>query len=557
MPVPRIAVRAEARRHLGNGIHAIADLLSPTLGPVGGVVANQPNVGQKTELLNDSSTAVRRIIEMGTPDTDVGAMFMRGMIWQVGQEIGDGGTVAAILTRTLFDESQRLIAAGESPIVLANGIRAATEDVVAYLKQSAQPVEDENQLTHVARGIIDDSDLAQVLGEMSYMLGPEAHVNVHKFVAPYLQQYYHPGGHYKAQIASMHFYTDKANRKTVMPTGRMALVDKRLDDPVDIIAILQAAQQAGAESLTILANHFSDQIIGILMANNRPPDMADFDESALEKKDTKAKQQGKIPISAAQMKFVGEERRLAYLDLELLTGSTIVGSDIAKPVEDITADDLGIVFRSEVDRDSMYVQAAHQFGPETQARVRELQTQLAEMPLDHDDYEMTVRRVSALTGGVGQIKIGADAKVERELLAELTKRTVTVLSTAQRGGVLPGAAASYAHARTSVDLDSNPEWRTGKQVLLRSLPAPLEQIVRNAYVENTKVYLERIVDAGPRTTFDAVQGKVVDAFEHSIFDVAETMVRVLQTAVSNAIMAITTDTIVYHKEPEQSFTPNE
>ena len=189
--------------------------------------------------------------------------------------------------------------------------------------------------------------------------------------------------------------------------------------------------------------------------------------------------------------------------------------------------------------------------------MRELQAQLAEIPLDHDDYDMTVRRVSALTGGVGQIKIGADSKVERELLSELTKRAVTVLSTAQRGGVLPGAAASYAHACASVDLDSNPEWRTGKQVLLRSLPAPLEQILRNAYVENTKVYLERIFDAGPRTTFDAVQGEVVDAFEHSIFDVAETMIRVLQTAVSNAIMAITTDTIVYHKEPEQSFTPNE
>lgn len=557
MPKPRIVGRSEARRHLGSGINAIADLLAPTLGPVGGVVANQPNVGQATELLNDSSTAVRRIIQLHDTDADVGAMFMRGMIWQVGEEIGDGGTVAAVLARACFNESARLIAAGINPVILARGIQAGCEEVVTFLKAQSTPIGDEDELAGVARSMVDNPDLAQVLGEMSYMLGADAHVNVHKFVAPYLQQFYHPGGHYKAQIASMHFYTDKAFRKAVMPPGRLALIDDRIEDPVDIIAVLQAAQQAQAGSLTILANHFSDQIIGILMANNRPPVQREFDETALEQPKADPKHKGKIPIVAAQMKFVGEDRRTAYEDLATLSNAAIVGSEITKSTEDINPDDLGFVTRSEVDGDSMYVLSPNQYGPEVRQKVAELRAQLETMTMDDDDWESMVRRISALTGGVGQLKIGTDSKVERELLAQLAKRTIRVLSVAQRGGIVPGSAASLAHASRILDMETSPALTPGKQVLAQALCAPLEQIMRNAYLENIGVYVQRVLDAGTRATFDAVTSQVVDAYEQSIFDVTDIMIQILRTAVSNAVMAITTDTIIYHKDPQQSFSPNE
>lgn len=555
MPVPRIVSRHQAFQHLSSGINAIADLLGPTLGPVGGVVAHQQDVGQKTELLDDSSTAVRRIIQMHDADSDVGAMFMRGMIWQVGQEVGDGGTTAAVLARALFNESARLTASGHSPIVLAQGIRAGCEEVAAYLRESAVPIGDEDDLAALARSIIGDPQLAQVMGEMSYLLGPDAHINVHKFVAPYLQQFYHPGGHYKAQIASMHFYTDKAHRRAVLPPGRIALVDKNIEDPVDAIAILQAAQAAQASSLTILANNFSDQVVGLLMANNRPPQNREFDETALEQPEPDPKHKGKLPIAAVQMKFVGEERVFAYQDLSLLTGAATVGSDISKSAEDIGAEDLGYVNRTETDTDSMFVIAQNQFEPEVRSRASELRRQLADMGMEEDGYDILVRRVSALSGGVGQLKVGADTKVERELLSDLSKRTIRVLSRAQRGGVVPGGGASLVHASFALDM-SDPRLSPGKQALRAALQAPLRQIIANAYQEDASVHVQRVVDGGPRAAFDAVSGEVKDSFEGAILDVPDILIDVLRTAVSNAAMAITTDAIVYHKKPEQSFTPN-
>lgn len=554
MPVPRIVSRLQAFKHLGSGINAIADLLGPTLGPIGGVVAHQQDVNRKTELLDDSATAVRRIIQMYDPDSDVGAMFMRAMIWQIGEEVGDGGTAAAVLARSIFNESARLTAAGINPVVLAKGLQAGCEEVVQHLQEAAVPIGDEDELAALARSIISDPELAQVLGEMSYMLGPDAHINVHKFVAPYLQQFYHPGGHYKAQIASMHFYTDKAHRKAVLPAGQIALVDKNLQDPVDIIAILQAAQAAQASSLTILANNFSDQLIGLLMANNRPPEHREFDETALEKQEQESAHKGKIPIVAIQMKFVGEERVMAYQDLALLTGATVVGSDITKPAEDIGAEDLGSVNRTEVDTDSLYVLAQNQFDPEVRAKAAELRQQLAETSMDDDDWDLLVRRVSTLNGGVGQLKVGANSKVERELLSDLSKRTIRVLSKAQRSGVVPGAGASLVHACDALDM-SDETLAPGKRVLELALSAPLQQIMANAYVENIGVHVQRVRDAGPGAAFDAYSGEVKDAFEAAILDVPDILIDVLRTVVSNSVMAITTDAIVYHKNPEQSFTP--
>ncbi len=554
MPVPRIVSRLQASKHLSSGINAIADLLGPTLGPVGGIVAHQQDVGRKTELLDDSATAVRRIIQMHDPDSDVGAMFMRAMIWQIGQEVGDGGTVAAVLAQAIFNESARLTAAGFNPVVLAQGLQAGCEEVVQYLRDTAVPIGDEDELAALARSIIEDPELAQVMGEMSYLLGPDAHVNVHKFVAPYLQQFYHPGGHYKAQIASMHFYTDKAHRKAVLPTGRIALVDKNLEDPVDIIAILQAAHAAQASSLTILANNFSDQAIGLLMANNRPPQHNEFDESALEAQEQDPRHKGKLPLAAIQMKFVGEERRLAYQDLALLTGATTVGNDISKAAEDIAPEDLGDVNRVEVDTDSLYVLARNQFDPAVRQKASELRQQLAKTPMDDDDWAILVRRVSTLSGGVGQLKVGANSKVERELLADLSKRTIRVLSKAQRSGVVPGAGASLVHAAAALGM-ADARLAPGKRILAQALNAPLEQIMANAHVENAGVHVQRVRDAGPRAVFDAYSGEVKDAFEAAILDVPDILIDVLRTVVSNSVMAITTDAIVYHKEPEQSFTP--
>src|SRR5690606_8063514 len=243
MPKPKVIGQPTTTRHFTLGIDTMADLLAPTLGPVGGVVANQRDHQRKPELLDDSATAVRRILNMGDPSADVGAMLMRSMVWRVVQRAGDGGATAAVLARAMYRESVRMIAGGANAMRVARGVNQAIDAAVASIRAQARPIAHENDLAHVALSVIRDPALAAVLGEMSYLLGPDAHVTVEKYVASYLQQSYLTGAANRAQIASMYLYTDPTTKTALAQSGGLALIDGKLDEVDAVVGLLRAANE--------------------------------------------------------------------------------------------------------------------------------------------------------------------------------------------------------------------------------------------------------------------------------------------------------------------------
>ncbi len=132
----------------------MADLLAPTLGPIGGIVANQRDVTNKPELLDDSATAIRRILNLGDPRMDVGAMLMRSMVWRVVQRAGDGGATAAVLARAMYREAMRMAAAGINVMRMSKGVNLGVERAIAALQAQARPVTGENELAHVVLTVI-------------------------------------------------------------------------------------------------------------------------------------------------------------------------------------------------------------------------------------------------------------------------------------------------------------------------------------------------------------------------------------------------------------------
>ena len=551
MPRPQVVGQPTSTKHFMAGINALADLLGATLGPVGGPVANQRDWQGKPELLDDSATTVRRILGLADPRADVGAMLIRSTVWRVVQRAGDGGAMAAVLFRAIYKEATRLVAAGANAMQLARGINLAVDAAVDALRAQSRPVRNENDLAAVALTVIQDRPLAAVLGEMSYLLGADAHVAVEKYVAQYLQQFYHPGVRYKAQIASMYLYTDPEQRRSVMPAGLVAIVDGNLEKVDDVVALLNAMVQSGGDTLTIVGNRFSDEVLGVLVANSRAGE-----EPKKTNGDDKQKQRKKYGLAAAQIKLVGAERRDALDDLAVMTGATVLGRDFTKPTARATVADLGRALRTEVDKDAIYVVPEHQHNPEVRERAAELRQQLAKMTLDDEDRPKLVARVSALSGGMGVLKIGAESKLDREVRAENAEKTLKVLSAAQHGGVAPGGGAAYIHAIPALDnLDVDGDVAMGVQVVARALAAPMRQILKNAHVPSENVIIDRVRTAGPTSTYDVFHEKVVDAFEGGVLDVSHVLTHVLQTAASGAIMALSTDVIVYRKKPEQVYKP--
>jgi chaperonin GroEL len=161
-----------------------------------------------------------------------------------------------------------------------------------------------------------------------------------------------------------------------------------------------------------------------------------------------------------------------------------------------------------------------------------------------------------LTGGMGVLKIGTESKLDREVRAQNAERTLKVLSSAQHTGVVPGGGAAYFHAIPALDaVDAADDVRFGVQLVQRALAAPLRQILDNCHLPSTSVVMDQIRQAGPTATYDALNGQVIDAFDGGVVDAVGVLTTVLQTAASAALMALTTDTIVYHKNPQQATNP--
>ncbi len=531
-----VAGPVETHENLTVGINLIADLLAPTLGPVSGHIASQRDT-RGPELLDDSGTVVRRILSFGDPRIDIGAMLMRSLVWHTAERVGDGGATCAILARAVYMDALRMIAGGINFRDLEQGIKAALEAICTSLTENALPVVSEDELSEVAYTVVRNRSLAGMLGEMSHLLGAEAKVNVQKYVAPYLEREYHAGANFGAEIASYLLYTDAARKQAVQTDCAVALVASNLAEAEDVIPLMEAALAGGHKSLVIVANNFKDAALHVIVTNEKA-----------EKK--------KLSVLAAKIKPVGEERRYALEDMGLLTGATVLGQGFTPPPSRAVPEHLGKALRVEVDNGQFRLLPERQRLIDAQPEVDIIRQRLAAMPQNDEGRPLLMSRLASLSGGMGTLKVVAIGKLEREVLSENAERAFKVLSTAQLTGVVPGGGAALLHARCALkDVHFDSDAQYGVKLIHDALAAPMRQILVNAHVSAPAVIIDRVLDAGPGAAYDVLQEKVGNAMESGVLDVAGVLEIVLRTAVSTALMALSTDTIVYHKNPKQALEP--
>lgn len=538
----KVVSQPKSHQQIASGINAMADLLAPTLGPIGGHVASGPDAGKRVELLDDAATIVRRIISLGDAQKDVGAMLMRNLVWRVGQRAGDGGATAAVLARAIYCDGLRMSAAGINPARMTRGIEAGVRIAIDTLRSHAKPVASEDELAALARTITKDQALSAILGEMSYLLGPDAHVVIEKFVAPYLHRRYVAGARFGAEIQSMYFYTEPEQKKAVLSAPAIAICDERLTTSEQTIALMEAAVAQGAKALVIIAMEVSGAALGALVANNQAP-----------------KEQKKLSILAVKLKPVGQELKWAMTDLALLTGATLLGTNQPRSAANARPGDLGRTQRAEFVTNSVVIVPPDNQRAEIQDEITRLRKFIAEAPLDDEERPKLIKRLATLTGGVGELKIGAHTKGERELREVQSERSFKVLSAAQRGGVVAGGGAALFHCvpalMATAAQEPDDDVAAGMRVLARALSQPLRQIVINSQVSAPEVFINQVREGGVHATYDALNQRVVNAYETGILDAADVIARVLHIAASGAMMALSTDSIVYHKKPQESMTP--
>lgn len=519
------------------GLDQLANLLGLTLGPTQGAIISTTELKPKPELLTSAAVIARRITSLPEPAQDVGAMLLRNMVWRVHQRVGDGGALTAVLAQAILHHALRCVSAGAHVTSITQGIRLAAQAALACLDRQKQPVRGESDLGAVAQAVTGDENLSWILGEMMDILGPQAYILIEDYMAPYLERVYLDGGRWEGSLVSPYLINAPLSGKAILQNCQVALYDGSIQQAEELTSLIELASQAEPKHLAFVAHQIGGDALSYLAGVN---------------------QQSDLKIIAVSLKRGGEGGRQDLQDLALLTGAVPISPVMGRRLSHYKQADFGFARRVEASKEDLLV-AGGNGSPELLRReVEILQSRLRALPFSDEARPDLQLRIGRLSGNAGILKIGALTQPERDYLHQRAEQGLKALQATMEDGVLPGGGTAYLRCIPDVKSllqDASQEEAMGIQAMIGALQAPARQILCNAGVAAPSVIVNDLMRAAYWQVYDVNNNEFREAREAGVLDAARVLRVVLETAVSGAVMALSTDTIILKKKPKVSYEP--
>jgi len=535
MPTPAVLKSPQVESRLKRGFDRMADVLAVTLGPTQGLVLSQANTGGEPELLTDAATIARRLMQLPDRAEDVGAMLLRNLVWRMHLKAGDGCATAAVLAQAILTQAYRYKAAGANAMLLQRGLKKAATAAIEALQAMAQPVEDEDELSQVAQTVTGDPELSLILGEIFAILGADGYVTIEDYVAPYLEREYQEGGRFTGRLASPYLISEPVTRRGILADCPVVLYPGQVSRVEDVRPLLELAARQPSKQIALLAHDIKDPALTVLVANH---------------------QQKKVKVAAVELRRPAGKRRTDFEDLAALTGAAIIDPELGRGLQNITPADLGAAHRVEAGPENVVVIGSPAQAAAIRTQINDLQARLTGLEPDDDSADELRFRMARLSGQVATLKLGAYSKAERNLIRQQALKGLRSLPLALREGVAPGGGAAYLNCIPAVNrLGLTGEEGWGADILAQALEAPFRRIVANVGRQSPAVLLAQVRQQGAGLGYDARRDRLVALEEAGILDPVGVLRLALETAVSGAAMALTTEVMVLKRNPQQSMEP--
>ena len=534
---PTVVSQPQTYLNIKKGVDRVANAVRPTLGPLPRLVALEALIRtDPVEFLDDGATIARRIRRIEPRGQDVGAMMLRHAMWKMHEEIGDGATTMAVMYQLILSEGIRFITEyGCNAMLLRNGLERGLKAVLAALQQNTIPLKGRKSITNLANGIVQgDTELADMLGEIFDIVGPDGLIEVEEWNRRNLDREYIEGTYWKLTgYYSREFVSNPQDTREFFEDTAILITDLKFTETNQLLSALEKCVKAGVKKLVITAADCSDRVIGLLVRNK------------------KAKTIDVMAVRTPRLEDI--DRADAMEDIAVLTGGKIFYRAVSNTLDDFKVEDLGYARRAWA-AESMFGIYGGKGDPR---RIRQHTARLREKLKGFktgDEYNQKEvgSRLGRLVGSTAILHIGGILDSEIKVRKEVANRAVNSLRHALRGGVIPGGGAALRQAQSALDglPAENEDIALAYRILSRALEEPLRTIATNAGF-NSDVILDRLESAPPGYGFDAVSGKIVDMKDNQILDPQMVIERALETAVSGAVMALTTDIIVHHRRPNE------
>ena len=531
--VQRVVFQPDSYLGMQRGINQMANVIRPTLGPLPRHVAvSHPLAHRTPELLDNGAVIAKRLLQLPDRDADMGAMFLRHVLWHVHGQTGDGTATAAVLLQSVYNQGIQYIAAGGNPMQLRRHLEQGTRIILTELNRMTIHLEGEEKLIQIAETICHDPPLAKMMGEIFDIIGEYGRLEVQASHGRDLERQYIEGLYWQSEIYSREMIADHTTFKTDLQDPAILMTNHDITEATQLVPLMELVLKAKIPSLMVIANKLSDEVVALLVANTKPET---FRAMAV-------KAPGIGPTKQAE----------ALQDMVILTGGHIfLQASGERDLTKVTLQDLGRARKAWAN--------LHHFGlVGGKGDPRLLRRHIADLrsafkrAQDQEARQGLQQRIGKLIGGSATLKIGGATKAEIRARKTVAEQTAEAMRGALIEGVLPGAGMALMACRPALqqclDAATDPDERAAYQVLITALAEPMRTIIANAGYEPGEI-LGEISGAGPGYGFDVNAGRVVEIAQAGIFDSASVQKTALQSAVASAALALTTEVLVHHKNP--------
>ncbi len=512
----------EARKSLQAGVDKLANAVKVTLGPKGRNVVLEKKYG--SPLITNDGVTIAKEIELDDPFENMGAQLVKEVSVKTNDAAGDGTTTATVLAQALINEGMKNVAAGANPMVIKKGIKLAVDTAVKTVIENSKQVNGTEDIARVATVSSGDEVIGSLIAEAMGKVTADGVITVEESKTAETYSEVVEGMQFDRGYITPYMATDTDKMEAVLDDALILITDKKITNIQEILPLLEQLVGAG-KKLLIIAEDIEGEALSTLIVN---------------------KLRGTFTCVAVKAPGFGDRRKEMLRDIAILTGGEVISEELGLDLKETGLEQLGSARQIKVSKENTIIVDGAGSSEEIKNRIGQIKNELAVTTSDFD-REKLQERLAKLAGGVAVIKVGAATEIEMKEKKLRIEDALSATKAAVEEGIVAGGGVALINAIPSVkNLTETAEGdvKTGINIVLKSLEAPLKQIALNSGVEGS-VIIDKIISSGKvNYGFDAYSEVYTDMLVAGIVDPTKVTRSALQNAASVAAMVLTTESLV-------------
>ena len=512
---------SEARAALGAGVDKLANTVRVTLGPKGRNVVLDKSYG--APLITNDGVTIAKEIELEDAFENMGAQLVKEVATKTNDVAGDGTTTATVLAQAMIQEGMKNLEAGANPIILRRGMKKATDKAVESLKAMSSKVNGKDQIAKVAAISAGDEQVGEMVADAMEKVTGDGVITIEESKTMKTELDMVEGMQFDRGYLSAYMATNMDKMEAELDNPYILITDKKISNIQEILPLLEQVVQASAR-LLIIAEDVEGEALSTLVIN---------------------KLRGTFNVVAVKAPGYGDRRKEMLKDIAILTGGQVISEELGLDLKETTMDQLGRAKSVKVQKENTIIVDGEGDKAEIEARITQIKNQIEETTSDFD-REKLQERLAKLAGGVAVVRVGAATETEMQEAKLRMEDALAATRAAVEEGIIAGGGSAYIHASKEVAkmaASLEGDEKTGANIILKALEAPLRRIAENAGLEGS-VIIDKVRSEEPGFGFNALTEEYVNMVDNGILDPAKVTRSALQNATSVASTLLTTESVV-------------